>query len=29
VRLGPTVFRTSSAGMAAAAVLLSRAGRWA
>ena len=29
VRLGPTVFRTSSAGMAAAAILLSRAGRWA
>ncbi len=28
-RLGPTVLRTSSAGMAAAAVLLSRAGRWA
>jgi 16S rRNA (uracil1498-N3)-methyltransferase len=27
-RLGPTVLRTSSAGMAAAAVLLSRAGRW-
>ena len=27
--LGPTVFRTSSAGMAAAAILLSRAGRWA
>jgi 16S rRNA (uracil1498-N3)-methyltransferase len=29
VRLGPTVLRTSSAGMAAAAVLLSRVGRWA
>jgi 16S rRNA (uracil1498-N3)-methyltransferase len=29
VRLGPTVLRTSSAGMAAAAILLSRAGRWA
>ena len=28
-RLGPTVLRTSSAGMAAAAILLSRAGRWA
>jgi 16S rRNA (uracil1498-N3)-methyltransferase len=28
-RMGPTVLRTSSAGMAAAAVLLSRAGRWA
>ena len=28
-RLGPTVLRTSSAGMAAAVVLLSRAGRWA
>ena len=28
-RLGPTVLRTSSAGMAAAAVLLSRVGRWA
>ena len=28
VRLGPSVLRTSSAGMAAAAVLLSRAGRW-
>ena len=29
VRLGPTVLRTSSAGMAAATILLSRAGRWA
>ena len=29
VRLGPTVLRTSSAGLAAAAILLSRAGRWA
>ncbi len=28
-RLGPTVLRTSSAGMAATVVLLSRAGRWA
>ena len=28
-RLGPTVLRTSSAGMAAAAILLSRSGRWA
>lgn len=28
-RLGPTVLRTSSAGLAAAAILLSRAGRWA
>ena len=28
-RLGPTVLRTSSAGMVAAAILLSRAGRWA
>jgi 16S rRNA (uracil1498-N3)-methyltransferase len=28
-RLGPAVLRTSSAGMAAATVLLSRAGRWA
>lgn len=28
VRLGPTVLRTSSAGMAAAAVLLARTGRW-
>jgi 16S rRNA (uracil1498-N3)-methyltransferase len=27
-RLGPTVLRTSTAGVAAAAVLLSRAGRW-
>jgi 16S rRNA (uracil1498-N3)-methyltransferase len=27
-RLGPTVLRTSTAGMAAAAVLLSRCGRW-
>ena len=26
--LGPTVLRTSTAGMAAAAVLLSRCGRW-
>jgi 16S rRNA (uracil1498-N3)-methyltransferase len=28
VRLGPSVLRTSSAGMAAAAVVLSRCGRW-
>jgi 16S rRNA (uracil1498-N3)-methyltransferase len=28
VRLGPSVLRTSSAGMAAAAVVLSRTGRW-
>ena len=28
-RLGPAVLRTSSAGLAAAAILLSRAGRWA
>jgi 16S rRNA (uracil1498-N3)-methyltransferase len=28
VRLGPTVLRTSTAGVAAAAVLLSRTGRW-
>jgi 16S rRNA (uracil1498-N3)-methyltransferase len=28
VRLGPSVLRTSSAGMAATAVLLSRTGRW-
>jgi len=28
-RLGPTVLRTSSAGVVAAAILLSRAGRWA
>ncbi len=28
-RLGPAMFRTSSAGIAAAAILLSRAGRWA
>jgi 16S rRNA (uracil1498-N3)-methyltransferase len=27
-RLGPTVLRTSTAGAAAAAVLLSRSGRW-
>jgi 16S rRNA (uracil1498-N3)-methyltransferase len=27
-RLGPTVLRTSTAGIAAAAVLLSRGGRW-
>jgi 16S rRNA (uracil1498-N3)-methyltransferase len=27
-RLGPTVLRTSTAGTAAAAVLLSRCGRW-
>jgi 16S rRNA (uracil1498-N3)-methyltransferase len=27
-RLGPTVLRTSTAGIAAAAVLLSRTGRW-
>jgi 16S rRNA (uracil1498-N3)-methyltransferase len=27
-RLGPTVLRTSTAGTAAAAVLLSRSGRW-
>jgi len=26
--LGPTVLRTSTAGMVAAAVLLSRGGRW-
>lgn len=28
VRMGPTVLRTSTAGVAAAAVLLSRSGRW-
>ena len=28
VRLGPTVLRTSTAGVAAAAVLLSSVGRW-
>jgi 16S rRNA (uracil1498-N3)-methyltransferase len=27
-RLGPTVLRTSTAGVAAAAVLLARSGRW-
>jgi 16S rRNA (uracil1498-N3)-methyltransferase len=28
VRMGPTVMRTSTAGVAAAAVVLARAGRW-
>jgi 16S rRNA U1498 N3-methylase RsmE len=27
-RLGPTVLRTSTAGLVAASVMLSRAGRW-